>query len=129
MSAKVGQIDVVIFDRVDRFSNCLQSAKLARATNLHTYKALLDVIDGRADANDIPQSRRVELKLLVAPAVSLTSKPKPTASVLVLLLFIVGTLAVTHLLEALRNRRQTQEFRNQLKPGPIDFELLEMTNA
>jgi hypothetical protein len=84
------------------------TAALAHSTNVHTYKALVDVIAERANANGIPQGRRIELKLLVAPAASLTSKPKPTASVLVLLLFGLGTLALTHLLEALRNRRQAQ---------------------
>ena len=34
------------------------------------------------------------------------SGPKPTASVLAFMLVLLGTVAVTHLLEALRGRRE-----------------------
>ena len=64
----------------------------------------------RQTANDIPQAKRVELELLVAPEVDAGRRArKPTASVLAFLLVLLGTVAVTHLLEALRNRRDTQE--------------------
>lgn len=84
------------------------SSELARRVNLNTYNALLDFIDERAKANDIPQAKRVELQLLVAPELTLVAGRKPTASVLVFMLILLGTVAVTHLLEALRNRKQTE---------------------
>jgi hypothetical protein len=84
------------------------SARLAQTTNVHTYEALLKYLDEELDANDVPKARRVDLKMIVRPEVMLTSKPKPTASVLVFMLVMLGTVAITHILEALRNRRQTQ---------------------
>jgi hypothetical protein len=84
-------------------------AKTAQRTNLAVYKALLGFLDQRAEANDIPPAKRVELKILNSPQVTLMSGRKPTMSVLALMLVLLGTLAVTHLLEALRNRRQNAE--------------------
>lgn len=84
------------------------SSALAQRVNLNTYKALLDFIDERAKANDIPQAKRVELELLVAPELTLVAGRKPTGSVLVFMLILLGTVAVTHLLEALRNRKQAE---------------------
>jgi hypothetical protein len=83
------------------------TAEAARLTNLNTYKALLDFMDEESNASDIPEGRRVQLEMIVQPAVVLTSRPKPTASVLVFLLVMLGTVAVTHILEALRQKRQT----------------------
>jgi hypothetical protein len=85
------------------------SSDLARRVNLNTYNALLDFIDERAKANDIPNAKRVELELLVAPELTLVAGRKPTASVLVFMMILLGTVAVTHLLEALRNRKQAED--------------------
>jgi hypothetical protein len=82
------------------------TAQSAEKLNTDVYKALKGYLDDEAKANDIPKSRLVELKILAAPEVMLTSRPKPTASVLVFLLAMLGTIALTHLLEALRNRKQ-----------------------
>jgi hypothetical protein len=84
------------------------SAAAAQKLNLSTYKALLDFLDERADANKIPRAKRVQLELLVSPELTLVSGRKPTASVLIFMLVLLGTVAVTHLLEALRNRRQAE---------------------
>jgi hypothetical protein len=84
------------------------TAQAAQQTNLGVYNALLDYMDEQADANEIAKARRVELKVLAKPEVMLTSRPKPTASVLAFLLVMLGTVAVTHLLEALRNRKQDE---------------------
>jgi hypothetical protein len=84
------------------------SAEAAQRMNLNTYKALLDFLEERAKANDIPKAKRVELELLVSPEMTLVSGRKPTASVLIFMLVLLGTVAVTHLLEALRNRRQAE---------------------
>jgi len=82
-------------------------AKAAYRMNFDVYKSLKDFLDERAAANDIPRSKRVELNILNSPQVTLMSGRKPTMSVLALMLVLLGTLAVTHLLEALRNRRET----------------------
>ena len=79
---------------------------MANRINVNTYKALLEYLEDRQAANQISTARRVELKLIVAPKVALVSGRKPTASVLAFLLVLLGTVAFTHLLEALRTRRQ-----------------------
>lgn len=99
-SSQGGQILPVI-----QLTTMAPTAELARSTNLHTYEALGDLIDERARKDDF---ERVRLQLLVAPSVSLMDKPKPTASVLIFMLVMLGTVAVTHLLEALRSKRQEQ---------------------
>jgi hypothetical protein len=80
--------------------------KAARDLNLHTFEALKTFITNRQEANDIGVGKRIELKLIQEPAVQLSSGRKPTASVLVFILVMLGTVAVAHLLEAARNRRQ-----------------------
>jgi hypothetical protein len=99
-SSQGGQILPVI-----QLTTMAPTAKLARDTNVHTFEALEKLIDQRAKQDGF---ERVRLELLVAPAVSLADKPKPTASVLIFMLVMLGTVAITHLLEALRNRRQAQ---------------------
>jgi len=99
-SSQGGQVLPVI-----QLTTMAPTAELARSTNIHTYKALVDLIDERADKDKF---ERVRLELLVAPAVSLADKPKPTASVLIFMLVMLGTVAVAHLLEAVRSRRQAQ---------------------
>jgi hypothetical protein len=79
---------------------------LARRININTFEALRGYLDERQTANKIATARRVDLKLLVKPKVVLESGVKPTASVLAFFLVLLGTLAFTHLLEALRTRRQ-----------------------
>jgi hypothetical protein len=82
------------------------TAEAAQRTNLEVYKALRGYLDEEANRNDIKKSDLVELKVLVAPTIGLVSRPKPTMSILVFILVMLGTLAVTHLLEALRNRKR-----------------------
>jgi hypothetical protein len=84
-------------------------AKTAYRMNLDVFNSLVNYLDERAKENDIPRSKQVELKILNSPQVTLMSGRKPTMSVLALMLVLLGTLAVTHLLEALRNRRQDAE--------------------
>jgi hypothetical protein len=84
------------------------TAEQAHAINTHVFKALNDYIDEGARANDIPKAKRVELEVLNAPEVALVAGRKPTMSVLAFMFVMLGTLAVTHLLEALRNRRQSE---------------------
>jgi hypothetical protein len=80
----------------------------AHAINTQVFKALNDYIDQGAEANDISKAKRVELEILNAPEPALVAGRKPTMSVLAFMLVMLGTLAVTHLLEALRTRRQAE---------------------
>jgi hypothetical protein len=84
------------------------SAEGAHTINRHVFEALNEFIEERAAANDIPRAKRIELKVLSAPEVTLMSGPKPTMSVLAFMLVMLATVAITHLLEALRNRRQSE---------------------
>jgi hypothetical protein len=92
-------------------------------TNRAVYRGLLDFLDEEADRNDVAKARRVELKVLNAPEVGLISGPKPTMSVVAFMMVMLGTLAVTHLLEALRNRRETEALATIVDwdaPTPLD---------
>jgi hypothetical protein len=95
----------------------------AAQTNRAVFEGLLDYLDEQADANNVPKARRVDLKVLNAPEVMLLSGPKPTMSVVVFMLVMLGVLAVTHLLEALRNRRQKEALATIVDwdaPTPLD---------
>jgi hypothetical protein len=92
-------------------------------TNRAVYRGLLDFLDEEADANNVAKARRVELKVLNAPEVALVSGPKPTMSVVAFMMVMLGTLAVTHLLEALRNRRRNEALTTIVDwdaPTPLD---------
>jgi hypothetical protein len=80
----------------------------ANKMNHDVYTALSDFLQERQKANEIGSAGRIELQMLVSPDVTLMSGRKPTASVLVFMLVLLGTVAVTHLLEALRNRRESE---------------------
>jgi hypothetical protein len=84
------------------------SADAANQSNHSVYNALREFLEERQKANDIGSDGRIELQMLVSPDVTLMSGRKPTASVLILMLVLLGTVAVTHLLEALRNRREAE---------------------
>jgi hypothetical protein len=90
---------------VIQLSTMAPSAKGAHTLNMHVFEALTDFISARQKANDIGTGKRIELKMIQAPAPQLTSGRKPTGSVLVFMLVMLGTVAIAHLLEALRNRR------------------------
>jgi hypothetical protein len=84
------------------------SGPVARDLNVHVFEALRAVLRERQKENDIAPSKRVEIQLLDAPNATLLSGPSHTASILALLLCLLATVAVTHLLEALRQRRETR---------------------
>lgn len=87
-----------------------ESPAAATRLNLNTAKALRDLIEQRARKNDIAPAQRVQITTLVAPSPGkLATGPSYTASILALLLCLIGTVAVTHLLENLRNRRETND--------------------
>jgi hypothetical protein len=82
------------------------SAEAAQRLNVDAFNALLEFLEERQAANDIARADRVELQMIVRPEMTLMAGRKPTASILVFMLVLLGTVAVTHLLEALRNRRE-----------------------
>ena len=96
----------------------------ARDLNVHTVTALQGLLKRRQATNDIPIGERVQISILNAPSPGvLTASPTHTASILALLLCLIGTIAVTHLLEAIRLRREgptedEQAFDWSLDPGP-----------
>lgn len=83
------------------------SAAAARQLNLHTVTALRNLLKRRQASNDIPVGERVQIGILNAPSRGfLTGSPSHTASILAFLLCLIGTIAVTHLLESIRLRRE-----------------------
>lgn len=84
------------------------SGPVARDLNVHVFEALRAVLRERQAENKIAPAKRVEVQLLDAPNATLLSGPGHTASILALLLCLLATVAVTHLLEALRQRRDTR---------------------
>jgi hypothetical protein len=79
----------------------------AQQLNLDLTKALREHIEEGQKENDIPPAKRVVISTLTAPpAGALATAPSKMASILAFLLCIIGTIAVTHLLENLRNRRE-----------------------
>jgi hypothetical protein len=102
------------------------SSAAARELNLHTVAALRGLLKQRQARNDIPVGERVQIGIINAPSRGvLTASPTHTASILALLLCLIGTLAVVHLLEAIRLRRSAPiedegAFDWSLDPGPAD---------
>jgi hypothetical protein len=83
------------------------SSTAARELNVHTVTALQGLLKRRQATNDIPIGERVQISILNAPSPGvITASPTHTASILALLLCLIGTIAVTHLLEAIRLRRE-----------------------
>lgn len=76
----------------------------ARKLNERVFKSLSSLIEEQQVANQIGRGQRIEVKLIDPPKSVLTSPRKKTASILVLLLCVLGTVAVAHLLEGLRPR-------------------------
>jgi hypothetical protein len=86
------------------------SPEAARTLNANTAKALRDLLEERQERNDIRPAQSVQITTLKAPSPGvLSTGPSRTASILALLLCIIGTIAVTHLLENLRNRREADQ--------------------
>jgi hypothetical protein len=81
------------------------SAGGATALNANTAAALRRVIEDRQAENGIMPAQSIRIETLEAPSPAvLAAGPSRTASVLALLLCVIGTIALTHLLESLRPR-------------------------
>jgi hypothetical protein len=77
----------------------------AHALNTNSVDALRAVLTEEQRRNGIQPAHRVELTMLKAPSAgALVAGPSRTASILALLLCLIGTVAVTHLLAGLRDR-------------------------
>lgn len=83
----------------------------AERLNLGIYEALRSILTERQAANEIPLGKRVELTLLDPPNVVLASGPSRMMAILALVLCLLGTIAVVHLLEALRSARRSPRER------------------
>jgi hypothetical protein len=82
----------------------------AHDLNVATIEALKGLIADESKRYEIAPGERVELQMLKAssPGALLTG-PGRTASILALLLCVIGTIALTHLLETLRTRRHADQ--------------------
>jgi hypothetical protein len=84
--------------------------RAAQQLNLDLSKALREWLEQGQRKTDIPPAKRVVIETLNAPEPGvLTSGPSKTASILALLLALIGTIALTHLLENLRTRRDAAQ--------------------
>jgi hypothetical protein len=79
----------------------------AQALNTHTADALRQLLKGRQAKADISPAQSVQIQTVNAPSPgTLTGRPSHAGSILALLLCLIGTVALTHLLEMLRTRRE-----------------------
>jgi hypothetical protein len=83
------------------------SAVAAKDLNTNLVKALQDVLASDQERADISSQQRTRVELLSAPAApTKTAGRTHTASILALLLCLIGAVAVAHLLAAIRDRRE-----------------------
>lgn len=83
----------------------VQSTSAVGATQLnrHTIEALRKVLEEQQAKNNISPAQSVQIRTVSAPSPgALTAGPSHTASILALLLCLIGTVAVTHILASLR---------------------------
>ena len=92
---------------VTQITTTAASAQSARALNLHTVGALKKVLTTEQARNDIPAGQRIQLDQISAPAAPVKIAGRShTASILAFLLCLLGSIAVAHLLAALRDGRE-----------------------
>jgi hypothetical protein len=86
------------------------SGEAAQQLNADTGKALRDLIARDSRRNGVSETKAVQIETINAPSPgAVTAGASYTASILALLLVLVGTVAVVHLLENLRNRRDAND--------------------
>ena len=77
---------------------------------MHTVQALTSVLESEQTKNAIPAGQRIRLTQINAPAAPIkTAGRSHTASILALLLCVLGAVALAHLLAALRDGREDME--------------------
>jgi hypothetical protein len=97
-----------------------ESSEEARSLNKHLVASLQGVLTSGQAQNDIPQSQRVQLALLNRPsAPEMISGPSNTASILALLLSVIGAIALAHVLAALRDRQDAEAVDGVVVPWTI----------
>ena len=109
-----------------QFTATAGTAQAAQELNKEAIDALRGLIKDEADANQVPSKQRVELPTLndASPG-ALISGPSHTAAILAILLCLIGTIAVTHLLAAISDRRklaadEPQAMDGFVVPWPIE---------
>jgi hypothetical protein len=86
------------------------SGEAARRLNEHTVQALQNVVKSEQSRNDIPAGQRIRIDQINAPAAPvMTAGRSHTASILALLLCVLGAVALAHLLAALRDGRDDMQ--------------------
>lgn len=88
---------------VIKLTTSAATQKGAQDLNQHMIEALRGTLKEDQTKNHVPEKQRVELVMLNAPSAGyLLSGPSKTTSLLAFVLGLLGTLALTHLLAALR---------------------------
>ena len=109
---------------VIQFTTTAPNAEGALSLNKETADALRGLIADQQAENKVPSNQRIELPTLnAASPPALIAGPSHTGAILALLLSIIGTIAVTHILAAIGDRRWQREnetFEELLVPWPID---------
>jgi hypothetical protein len=93
-----------------------RSSEAARRLNTQVFNSLRAVLAESQKANQIGRGKRVEVTFIDAPAAALAAGRKRTAAILAFVLCLLGTLAVTHLLASVRDRRETEDVLASLEP-------------
>jgi len=96
------------------------SAADATQLNTHTIEALRKRLTEQQNKNGISPAQSVQIRTLSAPSPgALAAGPSHTASILALLLCIIGTIAVTHILASLRPKADAGEIDDVM----LDWEI------
>jgi hypothetical protein len=102
----------------------------AQALNTHTANALRELLKERQAKADITPSERVQIQTVNAPSPgALTGRPSHAGSIIALLLCLIGTVAVTHLLEMFRTRRDDDSLENVDLDWVLDEDVDEAPDA
>jgi hypothetical protein len=97
------------------------SATDATQLNAHTIEALRKRLTEQQNKNGISPAQSVQIRTLSAPSPgALAAGPSHTASILALLLCIIGTIAVTHILASLRPRAEAGEINDVMLDWDIE---------
>jgi hypothetical protein len=101
-----------------QFTATAPTAQAAQALNTEAVEALRGLIKAEADASQVPSKQRVELPTLnEASPGALIAGPSHTAAILAILLCLIGTVAVTHLLASISDRRKLADEEPQTMDG------------
>jgi hypothetical protein len=114
---KPAQIDAIALEGnastqlpVVKLTTTAGSGEAARRLNEHTVQALQQVVRTEQSRNAIPAGQRIRIDQINAPAAPvLTAGRSHTASILALLLCVLGAVALAHLLAALRDGRDDMQ--------------------